>query len=262
VTDGGGAVPGAAGPRVRVARSRGYAISFEDAGSGPVLILVNGYGGLASEWRDLGYVDRLTPARRVLSVDPLGHGLSDAPHDADAYRFPDVAADIVAVLDAAGIDRAALWGYSRGAWLACTAAVEFPERVTSLVLGGCAFDEPPSGEAPASVEALSRGDWEASWSALPFEVSDHDRALMESNDPRALAAVDIGSRRSAYLPDLGRLAVPTLLYVGGGDDPDLARPTATALGVDLQVVGQGDHFGTFTDVDAIVPLVTAHLGTT
>jgi pimeloyl-ACP methyl ester carboxylesterase len=125
-----------AGPGPRTAKSRGYAISYEDAGQGSPVLLVPGFMQSAADYRRAGYVDRLAATHRVLVVDPLGHGLSDKPHEADAYRAPDVAADVIAVLDAAGLETATLWGYSRGAWLACMAAIEFPRRLTGLILGG------------------------------------------------------------------------------------------------------------------------------
>ena len=86
--------------------SRGYAISYEDAGSGPAILLIPGSTMSAADWRDAGYVDQLAGSHRVISVDPLGNGLSDKPHDPDAYGYPAVAEDLVAALDAAGVDRA------------------------------------------------------------------------------------------------------------------------------------------------------------
>jgi pimeloyl-ACP methyl ester carboxylesterase len=64
--------------------SRGYRISYDDAGAGPVILLIPGSTMSAGDWRDAGYVDLLATTHRVLSVDPLGLGLSDKPHDADA----------------------------------------------------------------------------------------------------------------------------------------------------------------------------------
>jgi pimeloyl-ACP methyl ester carboxylesterase len=43
--------------------------------------------------RTWGYVGRLAERYRVLVVDPLGHGLSDKPHDRQAFSKPDIAAD-------------------------------------------------------------------------------------------------------------------------------------------------------------------------
>ncbi len=75
--------------RTKRARSRGYDISYEDVGTGVPVVLINGLSGRAAEWRDLGFVDRLCPPYRVLSVDPLGHGLSDTPHALGGVPGPD-----------------------------------------------------------------------------------------------------------------------------------------------------------------------------
>ena len=49
-------------------------------------MLVAGTFLAARDWRDLGYVEALARRWRVINVDPLGHGDSDAPHDPDAYE--------------------------------------------------------------------------------------------------------------------------------------------------------------------------------
>jgi pimeloyl-ACP methyl ester carboxylesterase len=95
--------------------SRGLGISYDDVGEGPTIVLISGFSQSGGDWWELGYVDRLVGlGRRVLVVDPLGHGSSDRPHDPGAYRWPDVALDIVATMDAAGVTQAILWGFSRG----------------------------------------------------------------------------------------------------------------------------------------------------
>ncbi len=251
-----------AGPGPRIARSRGYAISYEDAGQGSPVVLLPGFMGTAAYYRDAGYVNRLAATRRVLIVDPLGHGQSDKPHGADAYRAPDVAADVIAVMDAAGLERAVLWGYSRGAWLACMAAIEFPERLTALIIGGAALTQPPPTNMPPWVDPLSRGDWAAFWSLFPVPLTPEVKLHFEDvNDPKALAASQRGRIESAYVFDLGRVSVPTLVYCGGDDDPDEAMPTAQALRTELQLVEGRDHFGAFKDVDSVMPLAVAFLKT-
>src|SRR5262245_56388875 len=150
----------------RSAMSRGHRISFEEAGSGTAIVLIPGWTMSAADWWDAGYLDHYATSRRVLAVDPLGNGLSDKPHGPEAYRWPEVAADIVAVLDATGIDRAVMWGYSRGSNLATVIGSEFAERVSGLILGAGgdvsvdgAADRPPS---PVD-EALLRGDFGPLW---------------------------------------------------------------------------------------------------
>jgi pimeloyl-ACP methyl ester carboxylesterase len=248
--------------RPRSAESRGYAISYEDMGTGPAVLLIPGFMASATFYRQAGYVDRLATTRRVLSVDPLGHGRSDKPHQAAAYRAPDVAADVIAVIDAAGLDRAAIWGYSAGAWLACMVAIEFPQRLTALILGGAGLTQPPPTEIPPWVDPLSRGDWGGFWSLFPGAVqldAEVKRHFEESNDPKVLAAERIGRFESAYVFDLGRVSAPALVYCGGGDDPDAKVPTARALRTELRVVEGCDHFGASKALDAVMPFALAFL---
>lgn len=249
------------GPRPCIARSRGYAISYEDAGQGSPVVLLPGFMQSAADYRQAGYVDRLAATRRVLIVDPLGHGQSDKPHEAEAYRAPDLAADVIAVMDAAGLERAALWGYSRGAWLACMTAIEFPHRLTALILGGAALSQPPATDMPPWVDPLSRGDWAGFWSLFPIPLDAEVKRHFELNDPKALAAERIGRIESAYVFDLGRVSAPALVYCGGDDGPDDAVPTAQALKTELRVVDGCDHFGAFKAVDSVMPLAVTFLKT-
>jgi len=183
----------------------------------------------AADYRQAGYVDPLTTTRRVLTVDPLGHGQSDKPPEAEAYRAPDLAADVIAVMDAAGLERAALWGYSRGAWLACMTAIEFPHRLTALILGGQALSKPPPTAIPSWVDPLSRGDWAGFWALFPIPLDDEVKRHFELNEPKAMAAERIGRIESAYVFDLGRVSAPALVYRGGDDRPGDGVPTAQAL---------------------------------
>jgi pimeloyl-ACP methyl ester carboxylesterase len=248
--------------RRRSAKSRGYAISYEDMGTGSAVLLIPGLMQSAADYRQAGYVDRLAGTRRVLVVDPLGHGQSDKPHEADAYRAPDVAADVIAVLDAAGLERATLWGYSRGAWLACMAAIGFPQRVTALILGGQGLTQPPPTEVPPWNDPLLRADWAAFWSLFPIPLTpETKRHFEEINDPRAMAAERIGRIESAYAFDLGRVSAPALVYCGGDDDPEDKVPTARALRTELRVVEGCDHFGASKALDAVMPFALAFLRT-
>ena len=94
--------------------SRGFRIQYTVDGEGPPLMLLAGTLLAAQDWRDVGYVEALAQHWRVINVDPLGHGESDAPHDSDAYEAAGVTNDLVAVLDAEGVSKATVWGYSRG----------------------------------------------------------------------------------------------------------------------------------------------------
>lgn len=81
-------------------------------------------------------------------------------------------ADLVAVLDAEGIERATVWGYSRGGWIAYRIAAAHPERVARIVIGGFAVAA-HEAELPiqrlglsASAEPIGRGSGARSGSRI------------------------------------------------------------------------------------------------
>src|SRR5215471_12218090 len=92
----------------------GVRLYYEHAGSGPVVLLHTGGGGDGRMWELAGYTGTLTGYRTLL-MDHRGHGRSDCPAGLAAHRMSEYVADVIAVLDDAGVDRAALVGYSFGA---------------------------------------------------------------------------------------------------------------------------------------------------
>jgi pimeloyl-ACP methyl ester carboxylesterase len=243
--------------------SRGLGISYDDVGEGPPIVLISGFSQSGGDWWELGYVDRLVAlGRRVLVVDPLGHGSSDRPHDPDAYRWPDVALDIVAAMDAAGVTRAILWGFSRGATLAACVATERPDRAVGLILGaGGDLGETPPIELSPTIEALLAGDWAAFFASPGGSIyADATRRYHERvNDPRAFGAALAGRRLSAYDLDLGRTSVPSLVYGGSEDEPDGDRRTARALGVEFHELPGLDHRTGLSATDRVMAVVEPFL---
>jgi pimeloyl-ACP methyl ester carboxylesterase len=90
---------------------------------------------------------------RVVAYDARGHGASSR---AGSYRYEDLAGDLVAVLDACGLDRAVLAGASMGAHTLLRVALDAPERVAGVVAITPAFDSaaPPN---LARWDALAEG---------------------------------------------------------------------------------------------------------
>jgi esterase len=112
------------------------------------LVLLHGLFGSGGNWHPIAR--RLAGVRRVLAADLRNHGSS--PHTPD-MDYPAIAADLVALLDAEGIDRALLVGHSMGGKAAMWLALAAPERVAALAV----VDIAPVRYAPgfeALVEAL------------------------------------------------------------------------------------------------------------
>jgi 3-oxoadipate enol-lactonase / 4-carboxymuconolactone decarboxylase len=103
---------------------------LEGADERPVLVLLNSIGTDMSLWD--AAVPHLLAAFRLLRLDTRGHGASDAPEG--DYSLAMLAGDVVAVMEAADVDRAAVAGVSLGGMLAMELALRHPERVAALAL--------------------------------------------------------------------------------------------------------------------------------
>jgi pimeloyl-ACP methyl ester carboxylesterase len=99
-----------------------------DTGSGPPVILLHGQPGNAGDWQPV--TERLRERLRVIAPDRPGYGRTGGR----AGGFRDNAAAVGALLDRLGIESAVLAAHSWATGAALAAAIEFPERVRSLVL--------------------------------------------------------------------------------------------------------------------------------
>jgi non-heme chloroperoxidase len=117
---------------VRVSVEPGVEVHVQDLGSGPVVVLVAGFGLDRRVWD--AQVRSLTATHRVVSVDQRGHGLSDAP--LHGYDVPRLAEDLLAVLDHLRIKRCSLVGWSFGGQVVFQAALRRPEAVDGVILVG------------------------------------------------------------------------------------------------------------------------------
>lgn len=96
----------------------------------PALVLLNSIGTDMSLWD--AAMPGLLASFRTLRIDTRGHGASDAPEG--EYTLPMLADDVTAVMDAAGIERAAIAGVSLGGMIAMELALSRPQRVSAIAL--------------------------------------------------------------------------------------------------------------------------------
>ncbi|MGE0803157.1 MAG: alpha/beta fold hydrolase [Lautropia sp.] len=112
------------------ARINGIDLHYELHGSGPALVLVHGALGNRLGWWQ--QVPALSRRFTCVLVDQRGFGASaEAAGGPGMQAFPD---DLLALLDALGLERAALLGQSLGGWTCLAAALRRPERVSALIL--------------------------------------------------------------------------------------------------------------------------------
>jgi pimeloyl-ACP methyl ester carboxylesterase len=119
-------------------RADGTELSGEISGEGVPVVLLHGLTA-TRRYVVMGSRTLQRSGHRVIAYDARGHGRSGPAAEGD-YGYPRLAADLGAVLDAAGVRRAVLAGSSMGAQTAVRFALENPERVAGLVLITPAFD--------------------------------------------------------------------------------------------------------------------------
>jgi pimeloyl-ACP methyl ester carboxylesterase len=131
----------------------GVRLAGEEAGEGTPVVLLHGLTA-TRRYVVMGSKNLERGGHRVIAYDARGHGRS-AP--GDGYGYDVLAADLLAVLDDRGIERAVLAGASMGAHTLLRLALEHPERAAALVLITPAFDPEDDGRDLARWDALSRG---------------------------------------------------------------------------------------------------------
>jgi pimeloyl-ACP methyl ester carboxylesterase len=115
-------------PKVMV---NGVNIHYQQAGSGPDLVLIHGLSGSLAVWQ-LHIVPELSRNFSVLTYDLRGHGQSDTPPS--GYRSRDMAADLLTLLDYLRIERPHIVGHSVGGVVALHLAALHPDRAASLTI--------------------------------------------------------------------------------------------------------------------------------
>ncbi len=111
--------------------SRGLRLHYEDLGEGPPVLLVHGFTNYGLVWA--GQATALVHSGyRVLMPDLAGHGLSAVAES--TTTVPDLAQDMVALLDALHLDRALVCGLSLGGMVAQQIAVDNPNRVSAMLI--------------------------------------------------------------------------------------------------------------------------------
>lgn len=189
----------------RRTEARGVSLRWFEAGEGPLIVLVHGFGGAASNWTLVA--PHLVGLGRVVIPDLPGHGGSTAfpapPETVDPF-----AERVASLLDG---KRAVVVGHSLGGAVALRLAVRRPELVRGLVVAGCAGISSSSREAERLLMLASMlrvGKKISRW-RRQIGRSTFLRTLafggISTSDPRALSAraVDGFLAGSALYTDIG-----------------------------------------------------------
>jgi pimeloyl-ACP methyl ester carboxylesterase len=241
----------------------GTRIAYDRAGSGPAILLLHGGGGSRQEWHQAGYVQRLLEHFTVVALDLRGHGESDLPVDPAAYTIEKLEQDILAVADACGIERFALWGMSYGGKVGRYLALH-SERVQQFIMLGTPLGLGVSGKPRQ--EAIDFCDH---WLTIIRGLSDCslELASLTPADREMLSTLHIPAmtgwvRAMLDWPEVAPpdFRCPTLYLLGSEDQHAMQslREYETSIPDSLlkaQVVVGLDHDQLFDQVDRVLPLL-------
>jgi pimeloyl-ACP methyl ester carboxylesterase len=248
----------------------GQRIAYDDTG-GSGLPVVLSHGILMDRSMFDAQVEALRADHRVVTWDQRGHGQTPAD---EPFTYWDSARDLIALLDALGIDRAVLGGMSQGGFVSLRAALLAPERVSALVLMDtqAGLELPGAGEAYLSLAEdwaangpkpgvpefaasmiIGPGEhptWVAKWVSRPHQdVLYPFRALVSREDLHE---------------HLAEITVPALVIHGEADAAiPLERAQALAAGLpgarDVHLVAGAPHAANMTHPDEVNAAIRAFL---
>jgi 3-oxoadipate enol-lactonase len=259
------------------ARNGDVRLTYEVKGEGEPLLFVHGLGYDRFGWGKLPAL--LAEDFQVVVFDNRGVGDSDVPEG--PYAVSQMAADAVAVLDAAGIDSAHVLGVSLGGYIAQEFALTHPERLRKLVLASTAAGGPHSVPMPeAGFEAFGRFPTMERETGLrlmvetslgeygvreqPELVEEIYRYRLERGPTLAgwQAQAYAGATFDAYdrTPDI---TAETLVLHGGADNVVDARNADLLVelipGARLELIPDRGHLLIWQEAERLAPIVRAFL---
>jgi pimeloyl-ACP methyl ester carboxylesterase/class 3 adenylate cyclase len=272
-------------PVTQYAKSGGVHIAFQVVGDGPLdLVFVPGWlSHLELAWEEplqARFLRRLASFSRLILLDKRGTGLSDRVPDGELPTLEVRIDDVRAVMDAAGSQRAALFGYSEGGAMSALFAATHPSRTSALVLYGSHAnwlrdrdnDWAPTRQQHEEVIRAYEQRWGSAVGLGVFAPSvakddDYRRRfgtyLRMAASPGAAAALLRMNIEVDIRPILAAVLVPTLVVHRRGDrtiPAEAGRYLAAHIpGARLAELDGVDHFPWIGDSDAIVDEVEQFL---
>jgi pimeloyl-ACP methyl ester carboxylesterase len=244
-------------------------------GAGSAVVLLHGIVGDHTMWGPV--IADLARDHLVLAPDLRGHGTSPFP-PGSTMAFPELADDLVALLDREGVDRAHLVGFSAGGFLALTVALAHPSRVRSVTLissaGHCDRHTRSIGERWVTTDReegldafalrLLKDLYYPDWIEAHLDVADHLRESLAHADLSGTLAWSESIRTFDTRGRLVGLRAPLFVIQGMDDhvvDPSHARLLRqTIQGTEVRLLAQTGHMVVVERPTEVVEAVRGWLG--
>jgi 3-oxoadipate enol-lactonase len=252
--------------------SNGARIFWHEIGQGDPIVLIMGLGCSSALW--FRFAPRLARHFRVIMLDNRGVGQTVAPRGTMVHRVPDMAGDVIRVMDAAGVEKAHMLGFSMGGMIAQQCAIDHVARLRSLCLLATNCGNPyailPEWDVRRLLFHRGREKPEQSLRAMrPYvyaRTTSADR--IAEDDAVRIASYPMRSGYDAQLYgliywtsylELPRLRVPTLVMHGNDDlliPPQNGKLIASRIpGAHLIEVSDASHFAHTDQPDTVAKSV-------
>ena len=237
----------------------------------PVLLMGSSLGTSMDMWdSQLALAERL----RIVRFDHRGHGRSPVPRG--PYEIADLGRDVIELMDALEIERASYCGLSIGGMVGIWLGANAPERIERLVLVCTSAHLPPAegwAERAANVRAAGTvgvvADAVVARWLTPAYAEEHPelvaelRAMLVATDPEGYASACGAIERMDLRDQLGRIAAPTLVISGSGDEatpPEHQELIAASIpGGRLETVDPAAHLAAVERPARVNELIANHL---
>jgi pimeloyl-ACP methyl ester carboxylesterase len=224
----------------------GVAIYYEVHGDGPAMLLAHGFTATGRMWAP--QIDLLAKTHKVIVWDMRGHGRSDSPADPLLYSEMATLADMAAILDAVGAERAVVGGHSLGGYMSLAFHRDHRDRVAGLIL---------CGTGPGYRKDETRDAWNGTANRIGDLLQQNGLSQLEQFGAESVArnhkSVEglvhaargmLTQRDGSVIATLETITVPTLVAVGAEDAGYLTgcRYMATKIpGADLVLFEGSGH---------------------
>lgn len=244
-----------------LARAGNTKLEYYVDGSGPALLLVQGFTGRAQSWSQT-LISELARDFTTIRFSHAGIGLSEAPKNAPTMQS--MAGDAAALLTALGREKAHVFGISMGGVIAQQMAIHHPERVLGLVLGctSCGTTRGPTADPEVlkalmdpsgTIEERTRRSWPyvmaAGWENNPDAVQAAEAELAETLEhpipPALLIQHLVAMQQTDSYEQLPSLRMPALVLHGDADqlvNPQHGKVIAERIpGAELRIIPDTGH---------------------
>jgi 3-oxoadipate enol-lactonase len=250
------------------------ALNYATAGpeDAPTLLLGGSLGTTLAMWDP--QVPDLSRARRVIRFEHRGHGGSPVPRG--PYSIDELGADVLALMDRLGIERASYCGLSIGGMVGQWLGINAPGRIEKLILictsahlpQGASYRDRAAAVREAGTPAVVADAVLSRWFTEPYtqrhpEVVARYRAMISAIDPEGYAGCCEAIAAMDLREGLDRISAPTLVIAGGQDPaipPEQGQAIADAVaGAAFHVLDPGAHLASVERAADVTWLIAAHL---